>query len=49
MKKEGRVTLVCSKVLACGIIDRFTAVVSEKEKSGAKPRYKSMGYVVKEM
>lgn len=49
MKKEGRVTMICSKTLACGVIDRFTVVVSEREKSGAKMKYKSMGYEVKEM
>lgn len=49
MKKEGRVTLSCSKKLPSGVVDRFTVVVAEKSKSDAKNRYKSMGYEVKEM
>lgn len=49
MKKEGRVTLVCSKVLSCGVVDRFTVVASEKTKNDVKMRYKSMGYEVKEL
>lgn len=49
MKKEGRVTLICSKTLSCGVIDRFTVVVPERGKNEAKMKYKSMGYEVKEM
>lgn len=49
MKKEGRVTLLCSKNLPCGVVDRFSVVVAEKSKSEAKNKYKSMGYEVKEM
>ncbi len=41
MKKEGRVTLLCSKNLPCGVVDRFSVVVAEKSKSE--------GYEVKEM
>lgn len=43
MKKEGRVTLACSKVLSCGVVDRFTVVASEKSKNDVKMKYKSMG------
>lgn len=49
MKKEGRVKLLCSKTLSCGVVDRFTVVTSEKNKGEVKMKYKSMGYEVKEM
>lgn len=49
MKKEGRVTLECSKILPCGITDRFTVVTSEKSKNDVKIRYKAAGYKVKEI
>lgn len=47
MKKEGRVTLRCDKFLPCGVIDRFTVVVSDKVKNDAKLKYQAMGYNVR--
>ena len=46
MKREGRVALYCVKKLPCGVVDRFSVVVSEKEEGQAKAKYKSMGYEV---
>ena len=46
MKKQGRTTLVCRKVLNNGIMDMFDVVVKSNEKDGAKKRYESMGYTV---
>lgn len=48
MTKEGRSKLVCVKRLQNGVIDRFTVVTSDKEKSDVKSMYQSMGYDVKE-
>lgn len=46
MKKEGRVTLTCAKLLPSGHIDRFTVVVNHRDVQDAKKKYESMGYKV---
>lgn len=46
MKAFGRIELICSKILACGVLDRFTIVVGTDEKDVVKRKYESMGYTV---
>lgn len=44
MKKVGRVVLNFRKRMVNGKIERLRIVVSEKEETAAKAKYKSMGY-----
>ena len=46
MKKQGRATLVCRKVLNNGIMDMFEVVVKTADKDSAKKNYESQGYTV---
>ena len=46
MKAEGRVKLHCHKVMDNGIMDQFTVIVMEKNKSDAKREYERQGYKV---
>jgi hypothetical protein len=46
LKAKGRVELYCYKKMDNGIMDQFTVIVMEKNKSDAKREYERQGYKV---
>ena len=46
MKIYGRKKIWCSKVLPCGIAERFSVIVLAADYDAAKRNYEAMGYYV---
>lgn len=48
MRKSGRSKIYCFKILSCGVMDFFYAVVPTERLQEMKSHYKEMGYTVQD-